>query len=263
MQKVKELTWIEREKTKNEVLKDNPANCNCIEKINSLIDKKLYNTYKDKYKELTDKSKKTGISDNSIKHWKDEEIVEKMKTLSEWKDIDWFKSYESNNENKRNYSYSHNESNIRRELMKPLVSNGTAIFKEEEKIIQNLVDEYKKKRKKEIMKQKSNTIKNNISCINSNTNIKISKYPLDKSSFELQQNHLNQYQPNYISQTDSNIIDDYDVLQLNFKRSNKYFLEAFKNVTIQQIQNKKKKNNPYLQHYYMHYGTYVYFLFIF
>ena len=79
MQKVKELTWIEREKTKNEVLKDNPANCNCIEKINSLIDKKLYNTYKDKYKELTDKSKKTGISDNSIKHWKDEEIVEKMK----------------------------------------------------------------------------------------------------------------------------------------------------------------------------------------
>ena len=71
MQKVKELTWIEREKTKNEVLKDNPANCNCIEKINSLIDKKLYNTYKDKYKELTDKSKKTGISDNSIKHWKD------------------------------------------------------------------------------------------------------------------------------------------------------------------------------------------------
>jgi hypothetical protein len=52
MDKVKELTFLEREDVEKQVKKKNPGMEKCPEKINALIFKGLYGTYRDKYNEL-------------------------------------------------------------------------------------------------------------------------------------------------------------------------------------------------------------------
>ena len=68
---------------------------------------------------------------------------EKRKTLQEWKDIDWFKPIQTEKGSPR----IQGKAAIRRELLKPLVTKGTSILKEEENIKTRIAEEYKRKLK--------------------------------------------------------------------------------------------------------------------
>lgn len=271
MQKVKELTWFEREKVYKKILKENPLSVACKEKVNSLVEKQMYNTYRNKYNELTGKAKHPSSSENLQKYWKDDEIVDKMKTLSAWKDIKWFHPLrtadESEFEQEKASSVgvrnkSEDKELFRRELLKPLVLNGTSILKEEEKIKQTLIENYKEKMKKEMLRQKTKSLTGSSTEKEEKKNLRMSKYPLDKASFELQQKSLNECKDDKEDKnTDDELIvpQDTDIIPNIQTYSKKYFLEAYKKVTMDDIKQKKKKmkKDVWVEYQYMHLGTYV------
>ena len=179
MQKVKELTWFEREKVAKKVLHENPGSSLYPEKINSLINKQMSNIYKEKYNELTGKTKRINTAENIRKDWKDEELTEKIKTLQEWKDIDWFKPIQTEKGSPR----IQGKAAIRRELLKPLVTKGTSILKEEENIKARIAEEYKRMLKLELLQKKNRGYLSLDSRTTSNMDeLRKSKYPIDKGT---------------------------------------------------------------------------------
>ena len=159
MQRVREITWFERELMAKKIIHENPGCVKYPEKIRSIVDREMAALYQEKYNELTGKTqpqgvvkditantKRTSNSQGVKKNWKDKELTDKIKTLNEWEDIGWFKplrtemSVDDNCQRYYNTMYSGSRDSElqkelkRKQLLRPLVSKGTAILKEEEKI---------------------------------------------------------------------------------------------------------------------------------
>ena len=262
MRKVKEITSLERERILKKVIQENPASCE--EKINLLTNKQMYNTYQEKFNELTGKSKSLTQKNFFKKDWKDEELVDKVKTLNNWKNIKWFKPFKGENDyNDKNFK--------RRELLKPLVTKGCAIAKEEDNIKTKLEEEYKKEIKKKLLQKRNKTILS-IEPISTKNSLLESKYPLDKKEYEIQLKKSIEDKKNYkrnksndnikeIDESKENdfiIQDDNAIIPVTQPYSNKYFLQAYKTVTLEDLKDKKRKrkNEQWVEYEYSHFGTY-------
>ena len=165
MQKVQDLTALERAEVEKNVLYKNPGS-RYQERINALVFKEMFNTYRYKYNELTGKLDKEEIKrrqreENKFR-WRDDDLVQKIISINNLEDIKWFKP----NYTKERISQSQDK--LRRELLRPLVIKGNDIHIEQEKIKEKLDEEEKKRQKRELLlKQKYDLVKPEYSCGNS------------------------------------------------------------------------------------------------
>ena len=118
----------------------------------------MFNTYRNKYNEITGKIDKETIKKNQDKenkfHWKDDDLIDKIISVGSINDTTWFKPRYLNKERK-NISKSQ-ENIIHKEMLKCLVIKGNDIHKKEEEIKEQKEEEIKKQQKKEwLLKQKS------------------------------------------------------------------------------------------------------------
>ena len=93
MNKVKDLLWIEREKVFEDIKKIVPKPDKNIEKVNALVQKKMNEKYKEKFDIMNGKKKEKKSNGRPKSNWKDMEIAEKIQSIADWKDINWYKPY--------------------------------------------------------------------------------------------------------------------------------------------------------------------------
>ena len=96
------------------------------------------------------KKKEKKIDNRKQYNWKDEEIVDKIETISDWKDIKWFRP-----DNK-----IMSDKNKKVELLKCLVKDSYNIKKEEDKIKEEIEESKRKKSRLELIRKKSGKSKN-------------------------------------------------------------------------------------------------------
>ena len=289
MQKIKEDTFIERENTERMVKYKNPGSEKYPEKINSLVFKEMYNTYRYKYNEVTgrlskEELKKKQREKNRFK-WSDVDLANKILAVNKLTGEKFFDKEASKSANRefirsKNRSSYSQESTRNNSYLFPLVSKGTDIHLEEEKIKEKLNEEYKRKKKRELL---LNT--------RSNRSFKDdkfeSKYPLSKKNYETikkveQEENPNSYKINE-SESDkidkkipSNILqliktkslpNQNEYLNMISKSSNcgPYFLEAYNKVAekeIKRLNYVENKNRLEKTFEYTHPGTYREFVFM-
>ena len=261
MQKVKDLTWLEREKIIKNLVHLYPRNYprNYPEKINSLANKELKELYNEKFNELIGK-KKNFIIENK-KHWNDDEITEKIILINNWNNIDWFKPSKKDFDEKNETFHDFKK----RKLLKALVDKSLLIMKEEDNIKNNDIELYKKELKKEMLKRKSNrqfNIKNNIL----NNSLKLSKYPIDKLTYENKKN--NNEQNDLLNKNKSSINffhKENNIIKINNEKdyNEKNFLKAYKNIVLNDMKHQKRKlsKNTSIEYKYEHFGKYREFIF--
>ena len=257
MQKVKDLTWLEREKIIKNLVHLYPRNY--PEKINSLANKELKELYNEKFNELIGK-KKNFIIENK-KHWNDDEITEKIILINNWNNIDWFKPSKKDFD-KKNETFNDFK---KRKLLKALVDKSLLIMKEEDNIKNNDIELYKKELKKEMLKRKNIrqfNIKNNIL----NNSLKLSKYPIDKLTYENKKN--NNEQNDLLNKNKSSINffhKENNIIKINNEKeyNEKNFLKAYKNIVLNDMKHQKRKlsKNTSIEYKYEHFGKYREFIF--
>ena len=326
MQKIKENTFIEREQAEKKVKYKNPGCDKYPEKINALVLKEMYTTYKNKYNETVGKLNRDELlkkqkQKNRFK-WFDTDLSNKIYALNELtgeKFVEKSKDDEnltninnSNNYNtinfdsrfdnrsfglesyhlqnksnfrnlKESYSQEHNRRRRNRWYLAPLVSKGTEINNEEEKIKEKLNKENK------IIKKKLSLMKCRTDKNLHNENYE-SKYPLNKKKYEnikriekeesLKEDYkINDYDKIHIkiptnllellkeSKKDSSksqtVSTYFDIIS---KKSNcsPYFLPAYNKIAekeIRRINSLNQKNRLTKTFEYMHPGTYREFIF--
>ena len=291
MQKIKEDTFIERENAEKKVKYKNPGCESYPEKINSLVLKEMYNTYKYKYNEITgrlskEELKKKQMEKNRFK-WSDADLANKILAVNKLEGVKFFEKggYKTFNprgniRTKNRSSYSQ-ESGRNTNYLLPLVSKGTEIHLEEEKIKERLTEEYKKMKKRELL---LNTRVNT----NRNDNKFESKYPLSKINYEKKldlekqenenisyknndsnKDNINKSFPNNMMElTRTNSLPDQsNYLNIISKSSNcgPYFLEAYNKVAekeIKRINFIERKNRMEKTFEYSHPGTFREFVFM-
>ena len=289
MQKIKEDTFIERENTEKLVKYKNPGSDKHPEKINSLVFKEMYNTYRYKYNEATgrlskEELKKKQREKNRFK-WSDVDLANKILAVNKLTGEKFFDKEGSKTVNRefmrsKNRSSYSQESTRNNSYLFPLVSKGTDIHLEEEKIKEKLNEEYKRKKKRELL-------------LNTRANRSFkddkfeSKYPLSKKNYETikkveQEENPNSYKIND-SESDkidkkipSNIMEliktkslpnQNEYLNMISKSSNcgPYFLEAYNKVAEKEIKRLnyiENKNRLEKTFEYIHPGTYREFVFM-
>ena len=326
MQKIKENTFIEREQAEKKVKYKNPGCDKYPEKINALVLKEMYTTYKNKYNETVGKLNKDELlkkqkqknrfkwfdTDLSAKIYalneltgekfveksKDDENLTNINNSNNYNTINFDSRFENrsfgiesyhlqNKSNFRNlkesYSQEHNRRRRNRWYLAPLVSKGTEINNEEEKIKEKLNKENK------IIKKKLSLMKCRTDKNLHNENYE-SKYPLNKKKYEnikriekeesLKEDYkINDYDKIHIkiptnllellkeSKKDSSksqtVSTYFDIIS---KKSNcsPYFLPAYNKIAekeIRRINSLNQKNRLTKTFEYMHPGTYREFIF--
>ena len=217
MKKAKSLSQFEREKVKKEIIHENPGTLNFPEKINALIDKRMYNIEREKYNEIIGKVEKKKLKEIELEKekfkWKDSDLINKMMLLNEIKDIDWFKkSINKSKSAKKDY---------KKEFLKPLVEEGDEIHKEEENIKDKLLEEHKRRMKHELL------LKNKFGRkIRENNEFK-SKYPLTETQYqkEINKNKNWRYDKEDKPYDPNQIYDDDDI-----------FIQAYTNILKKKIE---------------------------
>ena len=256
MKKVKDLLWIEREKVFEDIKKKVPKSEKNIEKVNALVHKQMHDKYKEKFDIITGKKIEKKSNGRPKSNWKDMEIAEKIQSIADWKDINWYKPYKT----------EISDDNKRIELLKPLVNNKFNVLNEERKLKDEKLAEDKKRLKLALMKQKNDFRKEN----NQNS-LKISKYPIDKNIYE----YNKQFNDNEFQMTeneDLDIISDPNNILNEMKENNsdsnrKYFLNAYKNVILEKIKTNKrvmshyKNSKSWIENKYYHPGTFREFIY--
>ena len=279
MDKVKELTFIEKENAEKKVKKNNPGLLlRYPEKINALVFKELTNTYKDKYKEITGKLSKSELKKKQIEQnkfkWTDADLANKITAINKLNksgilrlDLD---------KNCSAVRLSKSQKREKRNILLPLVVKGTEIEREEEKIKEKLQEEYKKQKKLEmLLEAKTFKKKKTIDKF-------ISRYPISKKEYEFNKNYEKKLsmdfsnkkedklekQISYIMSTSPNINNEMTNSIMNeiSKKSDcdPYFLEAYTIVAgkeLERIHNMEKKNKENIKYEYTHPGTYRDFVF--
>ena len=289
MQKIKDDTFIERENTEKMVKYKNPGCDKYPEKINSLVFKEMYNTYRYKYNEVTGRLSKEELKrkqreKNRFK-WSDVDLANKILAVNKLTGEKFFDKEGSKTVNReflrtKNRSSYSQESTRNNSYLFPLVSKGTDIHLEEEKIKEKLNEEYKRKKKRELL-------------LNTRSNRRFkddkfeSKYPLSKKNYETikkveQEENPNSYK---INESESDKIDkkipsnimqliktkslpnQNEYLNMISKSSNcgPYFLEAYNKVAekeIKRLNYVENKNRLEKTFEYIHPGTYREFVFM-
>ena len=278
MGKVKEMAFIEKENAEKKVKKENPGLLpRYPEKVNALVFKELSSTYNDKYNELIgnvskEELKKKQILQNKFK-WKDKDLVNKITAIKKLNDsgilsLDLDKNSYTNRLSK---SQKKEKTNI----LLPLVIKGTEIELETQKIKEKLVEDYKKKKKLEILME-AKTFKKK-----SSDNIFTSKFPQSKQEYEFNKEMEEKWIKEFSNKKDE--ILDKKILYLTSspkvsaeatnsilneisKNSdcNPHFLEAFSKVAekeLERIHSVEKKNKEKITYEYSHPGIYREFAF--
>ena len=272
MEKIKDNTFIEREKAEQKVLYKNPGCEKYPEKINALVFKEMSDIYKYKYNELIGKLSKEELKKkqrekNRFK-WSDKDLVNKIvainsitnSPINENKINNYAKTYTEGNMNKNSKNIFANISDSQdknRKILLPLVAKGTEIQLEEEKIQDRLLEEYKRKKKRELI-------------LNFGKNKKVvfdkfeSKYPLNKSDYE---NLIKSPKDDEINLNKSATEIDVKDYWSNISKSShcgQYFLEAYNKIAGEEIKKMKsveKKNREEMSITYSHPGTFREFVF--
>lgn len=249
MKKAKNDLWLEKEKVfKEETIKNMG---NTPEKINYLVEKRMGPKYQERFEILIGKKKEIN-KDKKRTQWKDEDLMEKIELVNNWKNTDWFKPNKTFNPDMK-----------KREILKPLVLSKEKIIKEQDKLKEEKINENKRKIKHDLMELRHQQI------IEKNTNpIKYSKYPINKNVYEMSRN-------NFLSEKDK---DDSDYVTIHFKDQNKtqqnfqfgnykieiddkkLFLDAYKKVLIKNEKNARKnlnnRNKKWIEYKYHHPGVF-------
>ena len=290
MEKIKEDTFIERENAEKKVKYKNPGSDKYPEKINALVLKEMYNTYKYKYNEITGKLSKEELKKkqrekNRFK-WSDADLANKILAVNKLTGDKFFDKEGSKTFNKRSFLKNKNRSSYSQEsgrntnYLLPLVSKGTEIHLEEEKIKEHLNEEYKRMKKRELL---LNT-RSNRSLIDDKFE---SKYPLSKINYETikksqkeenensykyndtEKNNINQNIPNNIMDLirTKSLPNQSNYLNMISKSSNcgPYFLEAYNKIAekeIKRLNYVEKRNKLEKTFEYSHPGTYREFIFM-
>ena len=291
MQKIKEDTFIERENAEKKVKYKNPGTEKYPEKINSLVFKEMYNTYKYKYNELTGKLSKEELKKKQKEknrfRWSDADLANKILAVNKLTGEKFFdkeatktlnsRSKYTKNKNRSSYSF---ESEMETNYLLPLVSKGTEIHLEEEKIKEKLDEEYKLKKKRELL------MKTNSSHSLKDDKFE-SKYPLTKINYETikkleKEQNENDYKLNDTESYNINKEIPNNIMELIKKKAlpnqseylNKiskssncgpYFLEAYNKVAEKEIKRINfigEKNKMQKTFEYSHPGTYREFTFM-
>ena len=277
MEKVKEDSFIERENAEKMIKYKNPGVEKYPEKINSLVMKELYNTYKNKYNELIgnfskEELKKQQQEKNKFK-WTDIDLTNKIiainnlqnsglySTISASKNI--LNTHDETFNKKKPLSFSQDKYNINYltisdnskvndRYLYPLVSKGTEINLEEQTIQEKIEEEYKKKQKRELML-------NAAGIRRFSTKEKyISKYPKTKTEINLDEDN------------NINVNENFNTISYLNEISTKsncgpHFLEAYNNVAEKEFKKNEsieKKNKKKFYFVYSHPGSYREFTFM-
>ncbi len=247
MKKAKELTLSDREKLEKEIKKNNPEiEKKYPEKFNALIFKEMSKKYESKYNELIgnlnreDIKKKQLIGKNF--KWNDEDLINKMIVINSIK--------ESNIFPKKTITKSFSQENIKKKILEPLVIKGKEIINEEEKIKDKKQEEYKIRKKKELLKIPKKKINNIIGRIDD------SKYPISKEEYDKLLN---------ASESSSNEIDnENNILNTSEIEKKELFIEAYEKIAKNEIEKQEKKNKEEKEKViikYHHPGTYREFIY--
>ena len=288
MNKVRALTNDEYLTVRDDVLYRNPGSRKYPEKINALIFKQMYNTYRNKYNELTGKIDKEQLKRMQAKerqfHWNDSDLINKIISVGSISDTSWFNPKYIRNKNRRSFSQSQDV--VRKEMLKSLVIKGNAIHLKEEEMKEQMEEEYKKQQKKEwLLKQKSHKGK---TLIKNKSELMLSKYPIDKSVYDkltvlhhsytqkdmmTNDNYNNTVNSN--SNTNSNKLvfknAIFNKTEQNFKEKkkaqhedNKLFLDAYKTIAEKEVNKENalfKKELNDVEYTFVHPGKYRMFEF--
>ena len=211
----------------------------------------MFNTYRDKFNEFKGKVKKSKFDSNQKKYeWKDYELIDKIVTLNNWKEVDWFKPPRNDDFMMMNRSLP-DEDTRKMELLKPLVKKGKEIFKEESKLKEKEEEELKKLLKRqEAMKLKTYHPEKS-------DDLHDSKYPVDKAVYD-RQTKIEE------DKTKSKLELDESSVDMNSAKVEgvveTHFMQAYKKITKEEIDKEKKKIKKYgkwISAKYTHPGTYV------
>ena len=279
MKKVKEMTILEREKAEKKMKYKYPGCERYTEKINALIEKEMYNTYRNKYNELIGKvdkkeMKKKQIEENKFR-WKDEDLVNKIMAINKMAESGYLTSENMNTFNTKN---STNQERLMRNFLKPLVNKGNDILIEENKIKEKIDNEQKLQKKREML------ITRNRSTLQLFSNLpKLekceSKYPLTKEQYNDLKN-IEQEKVNKEELNNETASQNFSTSKIHTFQKNKsaaylseistktgcdpYFLEAYKKVAedeAERLRSVYKRNRECFTYVYMHPGTYREFTF--
>jgi hypothetical protein len=246
MKRAKNDLWLEREKVFKEEKQKNMGSA--IEKINCLVEKRMEPKYQERFDVITGKKKEIK-KDKRRNQWKDEDLMEKIDLVNNWKNTNWFQPNRTFNPDMK-----------KREILKPLVLSKEKILKEQDRLKEEKIIESKRKIKHDIMEQKHKIIKDK------NINpIKFSKYPINQITFEMTKNNL-------LTERDKG---DSDYVTIHFKDPNKtqnfqfgsykididdkrLFLDAYKKVLIKEekIKNRNHRNKKWIEYQYHHPGVF-------
>jgi hypothetical protein len=281
MDKVKEMTFFEKERIEKKIKKNNPGLLlRYPEKINALILKELNDTYKDKYNELTGKLSKEELKERQMKEhkftWTDKDLSNKITAINKL-----------NSSGILNVKMDVKSSAIRlcrsqkkekRNILFPLVIKGTEIQREEEKIHEKLQEEYKKQKKLEML-QELKTFKKKKNKLEKF----VSKYPIPKDEYDFNKNYKRKTTLDIANEKEDeldkkisymitcpsavNSESTNSILNEISKSSecNPHFLEAYTIVAgkeLERINTLEKKNKDKIQYVYTHPGAYREFVFI-
>ena len=250
MKRAKNDLWLEKEKVyKEEKIKNLGS---VPEKINCIVEKRMFPKYKERFEILTGKKKEI-INDNKKKtHWKDDELMEKIELINNWKDTNWFHPNKTFNPEMK-----------KRELLKQLVPNKDKILREQDRLKEEKISENKRKIKHDLMEQKHLEIKQK--KINP---IQLSKYPINQSIFESTKNNClsdgESEKKDFITLNKNNFNNTFHFGNYRFDIDDKkLFLDAYKKVLIKNENNIKRNktmyyngNNKWIQFKYHHPGKY-------
>ena len=283
MDKVKELTFLEKEKVEKKIKKNNPGLLyRYPEKINALIFKELTDVYKDKYNEITGKLSKEELKIRQMKDnkftWNDKDLANKITAINKL-----------NNSGILNLTLDVKSSAIRlcksqkkdkRNILFPLVIKGNEIEREEEKIREKLQEEYKRQKKLEMLLE-SKTFKKK-----RKKEKYLSKYPISKDEYEFNNNYKRQNTDDIKGEKEDSLnkklsyivtspsafntinTDTTNSILNEISKSSEcdpHFLEAYTIVAgkeLERINTLEKINKDKIKYVYTHPGTYREFVFI-
>ena len=295
MDKVKEITIFDKENVIKKVKRNNPGMERYPEKIDALVFKEMYNTYKDKYNELIgnlpkEELKRRQMEKNKFK-WNDKDLVNKITAINKFTNTGIFddvhnnlsfdtnekseKMVEDNNKlmstdinnklqqdqpNKINMHHSQSL-NYSNSILLPLVIRGNEINKEEEKIAEKLEEEFKKEQRRQILLDSKRFVKKIYE------NKFRSKYPLSRDEYNSSKinnetkDNSNTLKKNKTFISTSNLNpDEINTMNEISKNSecNPHFLEAYSKISEKEFEkiNKNKKKENDVIYIFSHPGIY-------
>ena len=289
MDKVKEATVFEKENVIKKVKKNNPGMERYPEKIDAIVFREMYNTYKDKYNEFIgnlpkEELKRRQMEKNKFR-WNDKDLVNKITAINKFTNTGIFddipnnltfeknikeadKSLKTDLSNKvpidqstKNTMRRSQSLNYSNSILLPLVIRGNEINKEEERIEEKLEEEYKKEQKRQLLLESKRFVKKKLE------NKFESRYPLTKEEYNstklaTENQDLSGTLKKNKTFISANNINEEDIKAMNeiskSSECNTHFLEAYNKIAEKEyekmVKNNRKEND--MTYTYSHPGIY-------